>query len=313
MKRIVLSLAIIAALSAPILQAKEQLKILSTIKPVHSLVSAIGGDLVSVEQIIPDNASPHHYSLKPSDLRKINKAKLIFRIDPELESFLNKSLRSVSEEKLITLSQAEKLTLLEAKASHNHEGHDDEDHEEHEEKGDDHENEALDYHLWLNPDNAISMANTIRDSLINIAPENTEQFTTNTQQLTASIQKTHQEITEQLKDVKDVPFLVMHDAWQYFTSHYQLKQLGTISAQERLKTSARALSEARATIKGSNVKCLLAEPNLKQRTLITLTESLPINITHIDPLGREIPESDQAYPQLLQYTADKILSCLKQK
>ncbi len=313
MKRIVLSLAIIAALSAPILQAKEQLKILSTIKPVHSLVSAIGGDLVSVEQIIPDNASPHHYSLKPSDLRKINKAELIFRIDPELESFLNKSFRSVSEEKLITLSQAEKLTLLEAKASHNHEGHDDEDHEEHEEKGDDHENEALDYHLWLNPDNAIAMANSIRDSLINIAPENTEQFTTNTQQLTASIQKTHQEITAQLKDVRGVPFLVMHDAWQYFTSHYQLKQLGTISAQERLKTSARALSEARAAIKDSNVKCLLAEPNLKQRTLITITESLPINITHIDPLGREIPESDQAYPQLLQYTADKILSCLKQK
>ena len=303
MKRIVLSLAIIAALSAPILHAKEQLKVLSTIKPVHSLVSAIGRDLVDVEQIISNNASPHHYSLKPSDLRKISKAALIFRIDPELESFLNKSLRSISEDKVVTLSQSENLTLLEAKAGH--------DHQEHEK--DNHEGEELDYHLWLNPDNAISMANAIRDSLIKLAPEHSEQLTSNTQELTASIKNTHQEITEQLKDVKDTPFLVMHDAWQYFTNHYGLKQLGTISAQERLKASARALSKARSTIKDSNVKCLLAEPNLKQRTLTTLTENLSVKIAQIDPLGLEIPESKLAYPQLLQYTADKLLSCLKQK
>jgi zinc transport system substrate-binding protein len=310
MKRIVLSLAIIAALSTPILHAKEQLKILSTIKPVHSLVSAVGGDLVSVEQVIPDNASPHHYSLKPSDLRKISKAALIFRIDPKLESFLNKSLRSVSADKVITLSQAKKLTLLEAKAGHDHdERHDDDE----EQKDDEHEAEEFDYHLWLNPDNAIAMANSIRDSLSKIAPENAEQLTKNTQLLTTRIQKKHQEITEQLKDFKDTPFLVMHDAWQYFTSHYQLKQIGTISAQERLKTSARALSKARSTIKDSNVKCLLAEPNLKQRTLSTLTENLSVNIGQIDPLGRNIPESDQAYTHLLQYTADKLSECLKQK
>jgi zinc transport system substrate-binding protein len=276
------------------------------------LVSAVGGELVTAEQIIPDHASPHHYSLKPSDLRKINKAALIFRIDPELESFLNKSLRSVSQDKVITLSQTDKLTLLEAKASHNHGGHidhhDDEDH-----KSDTHEGKALDYHLWLNPDNAIVIANTIRDELIKIAPEHAEDLAANTKLLTANIENKHKKITEQLKDVKDISFLVMHDAWQYFTNHYQLKQLGTISAQERLKTSARALSKARSTIKESDVKCILAEPNLKQRTLITLTENLPINIAHIDPLGREIPESNLAYPQLLQYTADKIESCLKQK
>ena len=105
----------------------------------------------------------------------------------------------------------------------------------------------------------------------------------------------------------------MHDAWQYFTAHYQLKQLGSISGQERLRASAKALSEARATIVDSDVHCLLTEPNLKQKTLMILTENLAVNITQLDPLGREILESDQAYPQLLQYTADKLASCLTQK
>ena len=302
MTRIVLPLIIIAALSAPILQAKEKLEVLSTIKPVHSLVSAIGGDAINVEQIIPNHASPHHYSLKPSDLRKIGKASLIFRIDPELESFLSKSLRSVSKDKVITLSKSKGLTLLEAKGGHHH-GHD-----EHE---DEDEHAALDYHLWLNPDNAIAMANAINEVLAKASPEHSEQFAKNTQLLTDNIQAKHQEISKQLEGLEETPFLVMHDAWQYFTNHYQLKQLDTISAQERLKTSAKALATARSTIKESNVKCLVAEPNLKQRTLVTLIEGLSVNITEIDPLGRNIPDSDLAYPQLLQYTADKLSACLK--
>ena len=310
MMRIVLSLLLIAALSPPIVLAKEKLNLLSTIKPIHSLVSAISGELAEAKQIIPNNASPHHYSLKPSDLRRINKADLIFRIDPKLESFLSKSLRSVDKDIVITLSASEGLTLLHAKEGHAHEEHDEEEHHETEEEDTSHE---LDYHLWLNPDNAISMANTIRDELVKIAPEHKTEFSKNTDELINRITIQSEAITKQLDSIKNTPFLVMHDAWQYFTQYYQLNQLGSISAQERLSPSAKALSKARAMIADSNVKCLLAEPNLKQKVLTTLTEGLTINVTELDPLGRNILDSNDPYPQLLQYTADKLLNCLTPK
>mgnify|MGYP000312503315 FL=1 len=105
----------------------------------------------------------------------------------------------------------------------------------------------------------------------------------------------------------------MHDAWQYFTNHYQLNQLGSISAQERLRPSAKAISKARSTITASKARCLVAEPSLKQRTLKVLTEDLTVSTTEIDPLGRAIPESKAAYLDLLQYTADKLVNCLKRK
>ena len=324
MKRIVLSLAIIAALSAPVVQAGEKLKILSTIKPIHSLVSAITGDLAEAEQIIPNYGSPHHYSLKPSDIRKINTADLILRIDPNLESFLQKSLRSVAEDKVISLSQSAGMNLLAATGKHLHKdetehteahsGHDELSETAHSDEH--HENEppeALDYHLWLAPDNAIVMAKSIRDQLIKIAPEHAEKLTDNTKQLIDEIDKTNAAIKQQLDSVTDTPFLVMHDAWQYFTKYYGLNQLGNISAQERLKSSAKAISEARSTITESKVQCLIAEPNLKTKTLEILTEGLPVNITQIDPLGRNIADSSLAYPELLQYTADKLLNCLKKK
>ncbi len=323
MKRIVLPLTIIAALASPILHATDKLELLATIKPIHSLVAVIGGELANTKQIIQSNASPHHYNLRPSDLRRMHAADLIFRVDPNLESFLKKSLRSIDGEKIITLSNAPKMTLLKVFEEHTHDEHNDHeeederqenDHKDHEESKE-HENEAtnIDYHLWLSPDNAVAMANNIRDALIKIAPEHKEQLTKNAERLINGIQEKNKAITEQLESVKETPFLVMHDAWQYFTKHYQLKQLGSISAQERLKASAKSLSAARETISKSNVQCLLAEPNLKRRTLTILTEDLPIQITEIDPLGREIPDSPQAYPELLQYTADKLLNCLKNK
>ena len=309
MTRIVLSLTIIAALYTPISQAKEQLNVLSTINPVHALVTAIAGDLAKSKQIIPNNASPHHYSLKPSDLRKLYSADLIFRIDPELESFLDKSLRSVSQKKIITLSESSDLVKLAVTTQHEHR-HGEEDEDNHKTNE---EPTTLDYHLWLNPENAIAMAHTIQNTLIATAPEHKDQFITNTQQLVNNIRDTDKKITQQLEAVKETPFLVMHDAWQYFTTHYQLKQLGTISAQERLKPSAKALLKAKKTIIDSDVKCLITEPNLKRKTLNLLTGGLEINVTEIDPLGREIPQSNLAYPQLLQYTADKLLNCLEKK
>jgi len=310
MKRIVLSLAIIAALSAPILNAQEKLKILSTIKPVHSLVAAIAGGFGESELIIPGHASPHHYSLKPSDLRRLNAADLIFRIDSKLESFLQKSLRSISKEKVITLAHAAGLELLPAVESDDHAV-------QSQEKSHSHETEemlpSVDYHLWLAPGNAVILANYIRDALIKAIPEQRTKLIANAKQLVISIREKDQTIIEQLESVKDTPFLVTHNAWQYFTTHYQLNQIGSVSAQEHLRPSAKAISEARADLVNSNIKCLVAEPNLKKKTLRVLTEDLPINITEIDPLGQAIPESNLAYPQLLQYTADKLLNCLKNK
>ena len=307
MKRIVLSLTIIAALFGAKLHAKEKLQLLASIKPIHALVSAVGGELANVQQIIPNFASPHHYSLRPSDIRKLNKADLVFRIDPQFERFLEKSLRNIRSDKIIVLSKTPALKLLEANAAHGH--GDAEHHDDHGESG----HEALDFHLWLNPSNAIVMATKIRDSLSTISPDNAEAFQANTEQLIEQIREQDQQIQTQLKKVNESPFLVMHDAWQYFTEHYGLNQLGTISAQERLSPSAKAISEARTTLKRTNAQCLVTEINLKQRVLRTLVEGLAVKIVEIDPLGREIPNTPQAYPQLLQYTADKLGSCLKQK
>ncbi|WP_181389562.1 zinc ABC transporter substrate-binding protein [Leucothrix pacifica] len=335
MKRIVLFFAMIAALTAPLAGAADKPLILSTIKPVHALVSTIAGDTAETIQMVPDYASPHHYSLKPSDLRRLAKASLVFRIDPMMEAQLNKSLNTINQDKVIVLSRSAGIQLLEAGHSHHEASHsgseetehsdeagdkakdshkEHEEHEEHEEhSGSEHSDEAKDYHLWLDPHNAIAMVKTIRDRLSNALPDHKTQFETNAQKLIAAIELTDSQIREQLAAVTTQPYLVMHDAWQYFTKHYELKQLGSITQQEGLQASGKAISDARRLIQSSGVSCIVTEPGVKIRTLRVLTEDLKVSTTEIDPLGRAIPLSDQTYPELLRYTATQLRSCLEPK
>jgi len=309
----------IAALSSSLAAAEEKPLIVSTIRPIHALVVAITGENADAQQLIPDFASPHQYSLKPSEIRLLNKADLVIRIDDHLETFLEKSMRSIDAEKLVTLSGVKGLTLL--SANHDHDDHEEtahkdkshEDEHHHEEaQHDEPEAEATDYHLWLSPKNAILMATNIRDRVSAIDPSNRANYELNTQQLINTITQTDKIISEALAPVKDTPFLVMHDAWQYFTEHYQLKQLDSITLQERLKPSAKALSQARQTVKNSDVRCIVTELGFKLKTLRVLTEGIDVNTAEIDPMGRHIALSKQAYPALLDYTAKQLVECLTQ-
>lgn len=315
MKRIVLFLSVIAALQTSPLFADDKRLVLSTIKPVHALVRAVAGDIVDTAQIIPDYASPHSYSFKPSDLRRLSKADLVFRIDEHMESFLDKSLTSIAKDKLISLSDAEGLMLLKANHSHTeheaHEAHDDyEEHEEHEEHETDNAAET-DYHLWLNPENATAMVKQIRDQLIQLDATNSAQYTENAQQLIDSIAEKDKAISLQMSEVTESPFIVMHDAWQYFSKHYKLNQLSSVTLQEDLRASAKAISEVRELIRSEGVTCVVTEPNFRLDTVNILTEGFNVNTAQIDPLGRDIKSDLQGYPELLQNTADKLLSCLK--
>lgn len=304
MKRIVLFLSVIAALQTAPLLADDKRLVLSTIKPVHMLVRAVAGDIADSAQIIPDYASPHSYSFKPSDLRRLSKADLVFRIDAHMESFLDKSLTSIAKGKLISLSDAEDLTLL--KANHSHDEH--EVHDEEHESDDAAEN---DYHLWLNPDNATAMVKQILDQLIKMDTANSAQYTENAQQLIDSIAEKDKAISLQMSEVTNSPFIVMHDAWQYFSKHYTLNQLSSVTLQEDLRASAKSISEVRELIRSEGVTCVVTEPNFRLDTVNILTEGFAVNTAQIDPLGRDIKSDLQGYPELLQNTADKLLSCLK--
>ena len=128
------------------LSAKADINVMASIKPVHSIVSMVMGKTGKPGLIVDGAASPHTYSLKPSQAQEIAKADAIFWIGHTLEPFLEKPLETIGANarqiELMDNSGLEKLGFREGGAfeGHDHDDHDDhKDHDDHDEDHDDHD------------------------------------------------------------------------------------------------------------------------------------------------------------------------------
>ena len=124
-----------------------EIKVVTTIQPLHSLISNVMGDTGKLNLILEGTASPHSFTLKPSHAKMLQNADVIFWIDKDLESFLEKPLKSIPKKaKVVHLMDLSSLEILKFREKNIYGGHDDHDkhndHDKHghkEDKHDDHD------------------------------------------------------------------------------------------------------------------------------------------------------------------------------
>lgn len=302
-------LTIFLLLCLPVLQSCQSEPptkpvIVSTIKPIHALVYAIAGGETSpleIRQLLPDGASPHHYALKPSDMRTLETARVVFRIGSGLETFLDKPLATaIPTREVITLADIPGIQALGSRQQHGHEhaGHD---------------AHSADLHLWLNPVNAIAMSREIARALSVIDSAHQAEYLANAQQLIAEIEATDARIRQQLAPLNQQPYLSFHDAWQHFDTHYGLNFAGAVTLDISRLPGARHVQDIRKIIEAKQAVCLFQEPQFPPAMVKTLVEGSTIRIGELDPLGMELPLDKDTYPKLLQAAADSFQQCLGEK
>jgi len=279
----------------------NKLKVATTIKPIQSILLAIAGDLVDSDQLIPDGASPHDYSFKPSDMRKIKNADIIFRIDENMEAFLQPALKLKKEKALlVSLADEQGIKLLTI-ASHDNKKHSEEQH--------DHGN--IDLHIWTSPKNAIAMANTIATSLIKNDPQNTKKYEANLASFTDSLQLASDEIAKELSSLRDKPYIVLHNSWQYFADYYGMQKPQIVNLQHSVSSSAKSITKIRKQIVSNNVRCVFSEPGNRESQVKTLIENLDIKTTEIDVLQSKLPTNESSYVDWLKTMGMDIKTCLE--
>lgn len=276
--------------------------IVSTIKPVQALVYAVAGGADSpleLRQLLPDGASPHHYSLRPSDMRMLENARAVFRIGSGLETFLDKPLAGLGPKAIIvTLADTPGIQHLSSRSTH--------------EPDDSAKESALteDPHLWLNPQNAIAMSHEIARVLGEIDPQHKTDYEQNTSRLIKRIQATDEHIRQQLEPLRERPYLSFHDAWQHFDTHYGLNFAGAVTLDASRLPGARHIQDIRQIIGQKHAVCLFQEPQFSPSLISTLTEDSSIKIGKLDPLGMTLPLNEDTYISLLQNAADSFERCL---
>lgn len=294
-------------------QTSEKKQIVVTIKPLQGLVQAIAKDTVNIERLLPDYASLHHYHFRPSDIRKVKTADIVFRIDANMERFLSPLLATLPYQRVISLADIPQLILLPATNTNNiatkinhAEEEQDADHSDH----DEHQHGDQDLHIWMSPQNGIIMARKITAVLSKLNPQYQYFYQQNLVALTREINQFTQDFQRQAKQFQHTPYLVFHDAWNYFSTTFQLRKLASINLHTDIQLGVKTMLQTRKKIKQSQAACLFSEPHFRSKTVATLIEGFAIKTLELDTLGSHLKKSDDLYLQLLRYTAKQIKNCL---
>ncbi|MCL6268608.1 zinc ABC transporter substrate-binding protein ZnuA [Sansalvadorimonas sp. 2012CJ34-2] len=293
------------ALSLPGFSAPP--KVLVSIKPLQMITAAITSGVTEPELLLQPGTSPHDYSMKPSDVRKIANADFVFWIGEDLERFLEKPLnRFSSASSVLAVMDApgvkvRKLSEKEDKHGDEHAGHN-----AHE--GHDHGNH--DPHIWLEPDNALAIAKTITRSLQAGDKEHADIYQLNLYQFEEQLKAVNLKNQQILKPISDRGFFTFHDAWGYFTNHYNLKVAGVFTISPEIQPGARHIAEIRQKIKTEGNTCIFREPQFKPAYLDNVINGLNVRVAELDPLATYLPSDPMSYPRFLEAIALKISACL---
>lgn len=290
--------------------------VVASTKPVHSLVAAVMAGVGEPGLIVKGSASPHTYSLRPSDAAALENADIVFWTGHGMELFLADALDTLSTKaETVELADAEGITLLPVREGgafehHSHgDGHAEEGHE-HEEHGHAHEEGEGDMHFWLDPENAKLMVTDIAKVLSAADPDNAAKYNANAETEIAALGALETEINASLIGVKDKPFIVFHDAYQYFEKRFGLDVAGSITVSPEVMPGAARVDQLRTKVKELGATCVFAEPNFEPTIVKTIIEGTNAKAGVLDPEGSALTEGPDLYANLLRALATGLVDCL---
>jgi zinc transport system substrate-binding protein len=293
-------------------------EVVVSIKPIHSLVASIMQGVGEPSLIVEGAASPHTYSMKPSNASALEQANIVFWVGHGLEAFLEKPLETLGNgAKIVELDDAPGLEKLKFREGGTFEPHDDgdehEDGAEHDHSGEEahhHDEGEYDMHVWLDPANAKAMAAEIEKTLTAADPGNAATYKANLEALNGRLEKLDKTIAETVAPIKDKPFIVFHDAYQYFEHRYHVKVAGSITVSPETMPGAQRLSEIHAKIEQLGATCVFAEPQFEPKLVNVVLEGTKAKSGTLDPEAGTLDAGPKLYFQMMESIGASLKSCL---
>ena len=290
--------------------AQAEVRVLTSIKPLQLIAAAVQDGVGAPEVLLPPGASPHHYALRPSDVRRVRDADLLYWVGADLENFLPRVLNN-RQKPQVAVQDLPGMALRHFGDSHEeHAGHG-EDHAD-EDLGHDHDHRpgSLDAHLWLSPVNARVIAARMAADLSALDAANAARYAANLQAFEQRLDALDGRIRPQLAALQGKPYFVFHEAFDYFEAAYGLKHAGVFSVLTEVQPGARHVAAMRERLQAAGPSCVFSEPPLRPRLAETLTAGLPVKLAELDALGGTLPVDATAYPLLLENLANGLSECL---
>ena len=327
------AIALLACATATAAGARDAAPVVASIRPVHSLVSAVMAGVGEPHLVMREGASHHGFDMRPSDAAVLQEAGIVFLVDEAMESGLAGAIDTLaSDARVIELSAAEGLVrrpirdggTFEADPFHELDDHGDDDHgdDDHgdDDRGDghahededhhDHDRGPFDLHVWLDPVNAAAMVRMIADALSEADADNAARYVDNARELIHRLERLAEEIEAEVAPVRDRPFMVFHDGYRYFEDRFGLAAAGSAVVSSERTPGARRIRELRHKVREFGVVCLIDEPHFDRRLVDTVIEGTDVRAGTVDPMGATVDSGPELYFTLLRNMSAAFRECL---
>ena len=247
-----------------------KINVVVSIIPQKVFVNKIGGDKVEVTVMVRNGASPHNYTPKPQQMKKLSKAKLYLSIGVEFEEvWLSKFMNQNKNILIVDISMNINKTTL-----HHH------------------NEDELDPHVWVDPINVKVIAQNIYEALVEVDKTNESYYKKNLESFLKEIDGVDKNIKTILKDTpKGTTFMVFHPAWGYFAQRYGLKQLAV--EVEGKSPKMKALVKIIEKAKEEKVQTIFSQPEFSDRASQTISKQLHIKVIKASTLAENWGENLQ--------------------
>lgn len=270
---------------------KAQVVATSTI--IADLAQEVGGDEIQLTSILQPGTDPHVYEPTPKDSKVLEEADLILYNGYNLEPGLIKLMNASAKGRKIAVGEAAKPLQL------------------------DKQGEVVpDPHVWGNVKNAIAMVNVIRDALIELSPEDKEEFTQNAEELTTQLQQLDTWVAQQIQTIpaNQRQLVTTHDAFQYYGRAYGIPVAGTligISTEEQ--PSAQTVQRLVESIRKTGVPAIFAETTINPALIKTVAQESNIKLAprqlYSDSIGAKGSDGD-SYIKMIEANTRTIVEAL---
>lgn len=317
----------------------EELKVFTTVYPLQFFAEQIAGDLASVESILPPGTDPHTYEPTTKEMIEIAESDAFIFNGAGLEPYANNISESIESEDVQILEASKGIDLKDHSHNHNEDSHDEHaqeegSHDEHEDEHahgedshDEHEDEHAqeendherhnhgdqDPHIWLDPIRSIEMAEHIKETLIEIKPDQEEVFNENFEKLKANLENLDEEYNSQIESLPGTKIIVSHAAYGYWEENYGIEQVAVSGLSPANEPSQKELENIVKTAEEHGLKHVLFEQNITPKVAEVVRQEIDaetLRIHNLSVLTEEDIQNNEDYFTLMKRNLEVLSTVL---
>ena len=241
-----------------------KLTVYTSFYPMYDFASKIGGDKISLSNMVPAGTEPHDWEPTAADITNLEKADVFIYNGVGLEHWTESVLGSLQNKNLIVVETAKNLSLLDG-------SHDEED-------------QAFDPHVWLSPIKAKAQMESIRDAFVQSDPENSSTYDANFTRYAAELDSLDAEFKDTLSPLPNKNVIVAHEAFGYLCEAYGLNQVGIEGLSPDSEPDPARMAEIIDFAKGNDINTIFFEELVSPKVAQTIADAIGAKTAVLNPI-----------------------------